>query len=82
MSGPLHMMPLADVQALVGLHLDHVRNDPRQLHPWLSIAEYLKDAERWQYVMNNCFHDDLRGILVSGPPEEFKKTVDRLRGAK
>lgn len=53
MTKPIELAPLKEVQARVGVHLEHVKGDPRQLLLWLSIAEYLKDAERWQHVAEN-----------------------------
>lgn len=40
-------------------------------HLLLSIAEYLKDAARWQYVYQHQL------VEHSGTPEEFKQWVDQ-----
>jgi hypothetical protein len=84
MSGPIHVMPVNDLRAVL---LDLIirgreRNDAEMVHLAVSMTEYLKDAERFQFLMNNSNpQKDLCGLLVEGRAEDFRKRVDELRGA-
>lgn len=69
MKQPITTLPLPEIQALVGQHVEHVKDNPQMLELWMSIAEYLKDARRWQWV---AAHDV--PMLLS--PEEFRRYVD------
>lgn len=77
MSGPIYPMPIDQLQHLVGCSIETHKSewDPSALRIWLSIAEYLKDAKRWQYVETHYIEvlDADMGEMV---PEQFKKWVD------
>ena len=69
MKRPLTRTPIAEVQAIVGTHIEHVRDDPDRAQVWMSIAEYLKDARRWHYAKHN--------VLPALHPEALEKFVDQ-----
>ncbi len=55
MSGPIPVMPLDTLRAKVGELIQEAqqRSLPMSTLTLLSIGEYLKDAERWNYVMTH-----------------------------
>lgn len=55
MSGPIPVMPLDTLREKVGQLIEEAktRNLPMSTLTLLSIGEYLKDAERWNYVMTH-----------------------------
>lgn len=55
MSGPIPVMPVFDLRAVL-LELlikGRERKDAQMVHLAVSMTEYLKDAERWRFFMEN-----------------------------
>lgn len=82
MPGPIPLKPLADVQQYVGSSIEMLKRSGNAdtLLVALSIAEYLKDAERWQAFRNQeiVFYPDIL-------PDDMDRIADehlrkRMRG--
>lgn len=76
---PLAAIPIPELQALVGSAINVCKGhkDTRGLHVWVSVAEYLKDAQRWQHVRDNC-----GGIPEFETPTATQDHVDFIIGLK
>ena len=64
MAGPIARLPIADVQAYLGdsiKKLQEIGATGRMLQLALSMAEYLKDAERWHYAEGHSLPEQLSG---------------------
>jgi hypothetical protein len=72
MSGPIPVMPLDTLREKVGLLIEEAKTRalPMSTLTLLSIGEYLKDAERWNYAMT---HE----IPVGMSANETRKWVDQ-----
>lgn len=71
--GPVTRTKLEELQALVGKCIE-ASKEPDKVVLWMSIAEYLKDAARWQYVMA---HGLILNSLSEMTPDEVLKFVDK-----
>ena len=82
MSNKVTRMDLNELRAAVGVALEaeSIRKDPLMTRICLSVGEYLKDAERWGFVMRNRLTlDDLSEM----PPAQLQAHVDeQLRAGK
>lgn len=76
MSGPIPTMPLDKLKIALGVALDdeRVRHDPKMLLICLSMAEYLKDAERWHHVAE---HTVQWNNFEPRTTADFRKWIDQ-----
>lgn len=70
---PIPIISLADVRAnvLVGLIAARDKSDLQMVQLLVSISEYLKDAECWHYVKDQCI-----AIPELGTPADIQAFVD------
>lgn len=66
---PLTASPIVEIQVQVGRVIRDAKLDPDQLIFWMSIAEYLKDAQRWRYARDHQCPED-------STPTDFERFVD------
>lgn len=76
MSNQIPVMPMDTLKAKVGELIEEAkkRSLPMSLHTLLSISEYLKDAERWQFYVRN---GPILGDVDMMTPAELTKYVDQ-----
>ncbi len=75
MAGPIARVPISEVQAYLGDSIKRFQEigvSGQMLQLALSMAEYLKDAERWQVVKNQevVFYPDIL-------PDDIERIVDK-----
>jgi hypothetical protein len=79
MSGPIPVMPIDTVQAQLGELIGVAKSNklPMSTHFLLSVSEYLKDAQRWHWMINNScgYH-----LNFDASPEELQRAVDEQMG--
>lgn len=74
--GEMKALPIEDVEAYIGAQIETLKKAkgrPNSLHMAMSIATYLKDARRWQYVENNGLPDKNEYLN----PQQMRGWVDK-----
>jgi hypothetical protein len=77
MSGPIPLMPILDIKLAFVEQLQGAqsRKDASMMLLCVSILEYMKDAQRWQYVQNH-YVEVLDADMGEMMPDNFRKWVD------
>lgn len=75
MSGPIFPMPIDQVREFMGSVLPGA--SPEVQHVVLSVCEYLKDAQRWQYIKHHVPPD-----IHKMPPDGLQNHIDYRIGLK
>lgn len=71
----LEIVPLVEVREFVAMRIEHwKRQSPLVARRYLSIAEYLKDAERWQALLKYESGDLPAGLT----PDVLRQHIDQI----